>query len=438
MTSVHFTNAYHPSSGGIRTFYHALLAAAPFHRHRVLLVVPAANDDVEDVNPFARIYYVHAVRSPVIDRRYRLILPHQYLVPAASPIWAILHDEKPDLVEVCDKYSLCYLAGILRKRRGGRPALVGLSCERMDDNVRAFVSADPAVERMARWYMREIYAPQFDAHIANSEYTAAELSSGNPRHPRPVFIRHMGVDTITFSPHRADPERRRRRRDDLGLDRDEPVLIYAGRLSSEKHVPLLVDMMRTLPDRRARLVIAGDGPLRRSLISRAEIECPGRMHFVETITDRGKLADWLTDVDLFVHPNPREPFGIGPLEAMAAGLPVVVPDRGGVRAYANHDNAWLAEPTGAGLSQAVMRALVSRDERARKRHRALETAAQHAWPTAVAGFFALYREIASRHDRRSTSRGFPISVLTSLPPRRSRAHAALGFAPGLARPVTVV
>jgi len=29
VTTVHFTNAYHATSGGIRTFYHALLDAAP-------------------------------------------------------------------------------------------------------------------------------------------------------------------------------------------------------------------------------------------------------------------------------------------------------------------------------------------------------------------------------------------------------------------------
>ena len=40
--------------------------------------------------------------------------------------------------------------------------------------------------------------PQFDAHTANSEYTAAELTPANPRHPRPVFVRHMGVDAVTF------------------------------------------------------------------------------------------------------------------------------------------------------------------------------------------------------------------------------------------------
>jgi alpha-1,6-mannosyltransferase len=363
------------------------------------LVVPGAQDGIEDVNPFARIYYVRAITSPVIDRRYRLILPHRFLVPAMSRVWAILKTEKPDLIEVCDKYSLCYLAGILRVTRSERPALVGLSCERMDDNVRAFVRNGPAAARFARWYMGEIYAPQFDAHIANSDYTAAELTPMNPRHPRPVFVRHMGVDTVTFTPDRANADRRLQRRTNLGIGPDEPLLLYSGRLSAEKHVPLLIEMLRELTLSDARLVIAGDGPLRDELMRRAAIDSPGRVHVLDTITDRGTLADWLTDVDLFVHPNPREPFGIGPLEAMAAGLPVVVPDRGGVRSYANDENAWLAAPTGRGLARAATHALARTGERARRRRRALETAAHHAWPATAARFFDLYREIASRHSR---------------------------------------
>ena len=417
MTSVHLTNAYHDASGGIRTFYRALLSAAPRHGRRVCLVVPRETDGVEDVNASARIYFVRAVASPIVDRRYRLILPHRFLLPSVSRIWRILDAERPELVEVCDKYSLCYLAGILRKTRSRRPALVGLSCERMDDNVRSFVRDAPAAARFAHWYIREIYAPQFDAHIANSEYTASELEPHNPRHPRPVFVRHMGVDTINFTPARGDAERRRRRRAELGAGPHDPVLFFAGRLSAEKHAPLLLDMMRELPVTRGRLVIAGDGPLRPAMERRAASEFAGRVHFLSNITDRGALADWLTDVDLFVHPNPCEPFGIAPLEAMAAGLPVVVPDRGGVRTYASPANAWLATPDGGGLATAVVRALVYVEERERRRRRALETAAAHAWPSAAARFFDLYDQLALRHSR-------PFRVqrpsAAPLPIRRSR------------------
>ncbi len=57
------------------------------------------------------------------------------------------------------------------------------------------------------------------------------------------------------------------------------------------------------------------------------------------------MAEIYANADAFVHPNPREPFGIAPLEAMAAGLPVIAPNSGGLTAYANLANAWLTNPT---------------------------------------------------------------------------------------------
>jgi hypothetical protein len=174
--TLHLTNAYHPTSGGIRHLYDALLHAAGGTTTQVRLIIPAAESGVEDLNANARIYRVRAPRSMVFDRRYRLLLPPHFLAPG-SAILHILRDERPDLVEVCDKYSLCYLAGMIRKgwlRGVRRPVLVGLSCERMDDNVESYLRLGSLGRKLADIYMRRIYVPQFDSHLANSHYTADE------------------------------------------------------------------------------------------------------------------------------------------------------------------------------------------------------------------------------------------------------------------------
>ena len=101
---------------------------------------PASEPSVEEVGPFGRIYTVRAPRAPSFDRRYRLILPAPAICRCVGgPIGRILEREQPDLVEVCDKYSLCYLAALLRRAwlpARPPPVLVGLSCERFDDNWR--------------------------------------------------------------------------------------------------------------------------------------------------------------------------------------------------------------------------------------------------------------------------------------------------------------
>jgi len=72
--TLHITNSYHPDSGGIRTFYLALLAAANRQGRPVRLVVPAEKSSMEDVGEFGRIYYVATLRCGTPRSRPRFPL----------------------------------------------------------------------------------------------------------------------------------------------------------------------------------------------------------------------------------------------------------------------------------------------------------------------------------------------------------------------------
>jgi alpha-1,6-mannosyltransferase len=396
--TLHLTNAYHPSSRGIRSFYHALLTAAARHRRPVRLVVPAERSSVEDLSEFARIYRIRAVRSPIIDRRHRLILPHRFVFGRWGRIWGILRTERPDVIEVCDKYSLCYLACLIRRRwfaGARRPALIGLSCERMDDNVAAFVSARATVRSLSRWYMRHIYVPQFDGHVAVSSYAADELIGG----PREVRIAPLGLDVATFARAERSPSERQRVFGAIGAEPDTVLLLYAGRLSREKNIPLLLqtlDVLTRAGQQRFRLVFAGDGPLRAWLRAEALRRMPVRIHLLGHVADAGTLSACYANADVVLHPNPREPFGIAPLEAMASGAPLVVPMSGGVRQYATADNAWLADAEPGAFAQAVRDLLACPGLRAARIANGRCTARAHDWDLVTARYFELYDDIYSR------------------------------------------
>jgi alpha-1,6-mannosyltransferase len=403
--TLHLTNAYHPASGGIRTFYNAMLEAANRDQRLMRLVIPDEHTWVEEVGAFGRIYHVKAPRSPFIDTRYRVILPHEYIT-RTGVVRGILRRERPDLVEICDKYSLCHLGGLLRRAWIGdvpRPTIVSLSCERLDDNIAPPGLAPPMARRFARWYMGQIYAGQFDVHLANSEYTARELREGVRRkHWREVHVVPMGVGLDDLGPHQksssliAEIARR------TGLS-SPVVLLYAGRLAREKNLSLLIEMMEALAsggDRRAVLVVAGSGPVETALREDAERRVPGGTLFWGHVQERPLLARLYASADVFVHPNPREPFGIGPLEAMASGTPLVAPEAGGLLSYANRRNAWLVPADGQAFAEAVRRILDRPDERARKVAEALRTVEAFSWSSVTRVIFALYDHL---HARRMAS-----------------------------------
>jgi len=404
MKSIHFTNYFHASSGGIGTYYRRLIEAANRHKRFVRLVVPGEKDSVEDVGDYGRIYYVRAPRSPVFDSRYRLILPHRFLLPGHSTIRRILRLENPDLIEICDKYSLIYLAAALR--HGWIPGvrrvpLLGHSAERMDRNVTVFLKSGALGIRLARAYIKWVYLPMCDFHMACSLHTAAELaeaSAGHTTHRRFVYACPMGVDAVLFHPSRRDEGLRADLLARCGKNAKGRLLLYAGRLSPEKNLGLLAETMRALnsaPDSPYCLAIAGDGPSRGELLDGLEGAAPGSFVLLGHVSNPARLAAIYASADVFVHPNPHEPYGIAPLEAMASGTPLAAPNAGGVLSYANSENAWLGPPEGRPLAELVRQAGGDDPARQCKVRAARQTAEQQDWTLVTARCFSLYDRIAA-------------------------------------------
>jgi alpha-1,6-mannosyltransferase len=399
--TLHITNAWHPTSGGVSTFYRALGREANRRGHELRLIVPGAQDGLEPVDRHVLIYHV-AAPPAFFNPAYRTIYPNQYLLHG-SKLQKILARERPDLIEISDKYTLAYLGGLLRHRLlpalDFRPLLVGLSNERMDDNFRSYLGWIPFGKQFCSWYMRRVYFPLFDHHIANSVYTAEELRAASLGHlvRRGIWVRPMGADLSEYSPAHRTSEGRRRLVALCRADADSVILLYAGRLVPEKNLSLLFEMMECLnrnsPNRRFHLIVAGDGIERRRWEQYSTERLPGKVVFLGHIREMDMLTTLLANADIFVHPNPREPFGIAPLEAMASGTPLLAPNTGGVTAYANMENAWTVPATVADFSAAILELLANPQLTRQKTRKAMETAQSYRWEKVSAGFLDLYQEL---------------------------------------------
>jgi alpha-1,6-mannosyltransferase len=411
LKTLHLTNAWSETSGGIATFYRALIAESNRASHEIRLVVPAAHDEVEQIGDFGRIYHISSPKAP-INSNYRMIRPLRFLLPG-SRIQEILACERPDLIEICDKYSLNYLGPLVRNRLlpalDYRPIVVGLSHERMDDNVRAYLRFIPFPQAFSSAYVKWLYFPFFDHHIANSEYTAGELRAVANGHlaTRGTWIRSMGVDLEHLSPRRRNLEHRLRLLQNFGID-DGILLLYAGRLVPEKNLALLFDSFTRLAQKNNcayRLLVVGDGVERESWQRKCESTIPGHVLFMGHVRSEEVLADIYANADVFVHPNPREPFGIAPLEAMASGLPLVAPNTGGITSYANCENAWTVSADVDSFVAAIREIVANPQMAASKVENALITAQQYRWDRVAASFLALYQDLDRQRADEISSNG---------------------------------
>jgi len=166
--------------------------------------------------------------------------------------------------------------------------------------------------------VRALLAP-FDATFTAGAAQGESLRrAGVPN----VFVVPFGVDSRVFRPDARSAEARRR----LASPGTDCVLVGVGRFAAEKRWDVVIDAFNRVRARRpAVLALFGDGPER----ARVERSAPPGVVFPGFVRDRAALAAALASADVLVHGCPCETFGLAVAEAVACGLPVVVPDAGG-------------------------------------------------------------------------------------------------------------
>jgi alpha-1,6-mannosyltransferase len=235
--------------------------------------------------------------------------------------------------------------------------------------------------------VRALLAP-FDATFVAGWGQAARLrAAGVPD----VVDAPFGVDLAVFHPGARSDACRREWLGDAA--EGTALLVGVGRFAVEKHWDVVLDAFERVTSRRAAtLLLFGDGPERDRLERRAS---PG-VRFMGFERDRGRLGRALASADLLVHGCPYETFGLGVAEAVACGLPVVVPDAGGAPESADPASSETYRSLDAGACAAAIERVLGRD-RGDLRARALEAAArvptaeQH-FATVLATYAALLRE----------------------------------------------
>ena len=146
-----------------------------------------------------------------------------------------------------------------------------------------------------------------------------------------VHLWRRGVDTSLFTPSLRSLQLR----GELA-EPHEKIVLYVGRLATEKQV-IDLKVIHDMPG--VRLVIVGDGP-ERDALRRAM----PRARFAG-FRSGSELATYFASADLFIHPGELETFGQTIQEAMASGLPVIAPRRGGpVDLVSPSRTGWLYTP----------------------------------------------------------------------------------------------
>lgn len=144
-------------------------------------------------------------------------------------------------------------------------------------------------------------------------------------HPKDIVdsVFPINVERLTKQASAISTSDRQALRDELGIEPDHSIILFAGKLIPHKRPQDIVELVSTLKDKKVSAVIVGSGEMKSKLEELAlEKEVVSRVKFTGFVNQSG-LAKYFNLADIFVFPSSKEPFGVIASEVLPFGLPIV-------------------------------------------------------------------------------------------------------------------
>ncbi len=352
-----------PASGGVRTYLEAkagwLAAARPDVRYSLLVPDTGA----------VRTNVIHTLPAPPLpfSNGYRFPLRRKAWVDALVAL-------KPDLIEAQDPYVTGW-AAVEAAARLGVPAVAYFH----SDLTRLIGS------RVGHWadrglnaYVAKLYR-RFDRVLVPSRVMGEKLERLQVPN---IVVQSLGVDLQRFHPARRDAQLRQR----LGIDDATRLLVFAGRGSHEKKIPILLQAMKSLGAPYRLLLVGSHMPSR----------VPDNVHVIDHFIPKDELAGMFAASDALVHAGDRETFGLIVLEAMASGLPVIGVDAGAVSELVTPDCGRLARAGDAAAFADAVREVFAGDPQAMGRNGRRRAETMYGWDSVMTQLMRVYETLTHR------------------------------------------
>ena len=184
------------------------------------------------------------------------------------------------------------------------------------------LTGDYRLTSAATGYMQWFYSQTASVFSRSRSYVKTLEKLGVPS--QRLMLMPPSVDTENFQPAHRDLSHWKT----LGVKEPHRVL-YAGRVSVEKNLPMLVEAFKALCERRrdVALVVAGDGPY----LVQMQKALQGLPAYFLGFQNDQQLRVLYASSDVFAFPSRTDTLGQVVMEAQASGLPVLVSDEGGPR-----------------------------------------------------------------------------------------------------------
>ena len=206
-----------------------------------------------------------------------------------------------------------------------------------------------------------------------------------------IHVIHPGVDLNRFSvPERAACRKEIRER--YGLSYVDFLFLFVGMNFEIKRLDLVLKGVAALAAKRnkeVRLLVVGKGNVKRYSSMAHDLGISQRVIFVNVVRE---VEKYYMACDIFAMPSKYETFGLVVLEAMAAGLPVIISGRVGARDIitSGHNGLILPDHPNASDMTEALTLLLDPAKRNKLGENAQKEALKHNWDSVVQKMVQLY------------------------------------------------
>lgn len=280
---------------------------------------------------------------------------------------------KHDVIHAHD--WMTYPAGIAAKKESGKPLVVHVHATEIDRSG----NAEGNVYTLEKQGMEEA-----DSIVAVSHWTKNVIINHYGIAPEKIMVIHNGILPKTDNTLSET--------DFIGTH----VVTFLGRITHQKGPRYFIEAARSVLEKfpQAHFIVAGSGDLLPQTIERvAQLKISKNFHFTGFLD-----TDWIAKIwamsDVYVMPSVSEPFGITPLEAAQAGVPVIVSNQSGVSEVLPHAlkvNFWDTDA----LADAICSVLKHKSLSLMLRTKGAKEIERLTWSTAAHQLKKLYHELTT-------------------------------------------
>lgn len=309
-----FTDTYPPYINGVSTSITMLEKALKKKGHQVFIVT---------VNPeqMKYIYEKNKIKIPGIPTGI-----YDYRLTGIYPIRAIKTIKKwnLDVIHSHTEFGIGTFARIISKQLN--IPLVHTYHTMYEDYVHYITKGyfDGTSKKIVE-YLTKFYCDKTTKELIVPTKKAFDLFKEKYKVDKNIHIIPTGIEIERFYKEKISLQKLNNIKKECGINNDDKVILYVGRLGEEKNVDFLIDNHEYFvkQNKKTKLLIVGDGPDFEKYKNKIE-----KLGLEKNIILTGKvpynnIPYYYNCADIFVTASTTETQGLTVIEAMSSGLPIV-------------------------------------------------------------------------------------------------------------------